>query len=114
MRQRGLRSVRARKRCFGLTKAGESAYFVSNLLQRDFNATRKNQKGVTDTTYIPACEGWLYLVSVMDLFSRQVVGWAMDEHHDADLATSALNMAIRRARPPAGLILHLSLTIAAD
>jgi len=106
MRQRGLRSIRARKRHMGLTKAGQSAYFAPNLLQQDFHATRKNQKWVTDTTYIPTRESWLYLVSVMDLFSRQVVGWAMGEHHDADLATSALDMAIRRARPPVGLIVH--------
>ncbi len=106
MRERGLRSIRARKRRVGLTKAGQSAYFAPNRLQQDFHATRKNEKWVTDTTYIPTREGWLYLVSVMDLFSRQVVGWAMGEHHDADLATSALDMAIRRARPPAGLIVH--------
>ena len=106
MRQRGLRSIRARKRRLGLTKAGQSAYFAPNLLQQDFNTTRKNEKWVTDTTYIPTHEGWLYLVGVMDLFSRQVVGWAMGEHHDADLATSALDMAIGRARPAAGLILH--------
>lgn len=106
MRERGLRSIRARKRRVGLTKAGQSAYFAPNLLQQDFSATRKNEKWVTDTTYIPTREGWLYLVSVMDLFSRQVVGWAMGEYHDAQLATSALDMAIRRARPEAGLIVH--------
>ncbi len=106
MRERGLRSVRARKRRVGLTKAGQSAYFAPNLLQQEFAATRKNQKWVTDTTYIPTYEGWLYLVSVMDLFSRQIVGWAMGVHHDADLATSALDMALRRARPAAGLIVH--------
>jgi transposase InsO family protein len=106
MRQRGLRSIRSRKRRIGLTKAGQSAYFAPNLLQQDFEATRINKKWVTDTTYIPTHEGWLYLVSVMDLFSRQVVGWAMGEHHDADLATSALDMAICRIRPAEGLILH--------
>lgn len=106
MRERGLRSIRARKRRVGLTKAGQSAYFAPNLLQQDFSATRKNEKWVTDTTYIPTREGWMYLASVMDLFSRQVVGWAMGEHHDAQLATSALDMAIRRACPEAGLIVH--------
>jgi transposase InsO family protein len=106
MRERGLRSIRTRKRRVGLTKAGQSAYFAPNLLQQDFSATRINEKWVTDTTYIPTREGWLYLVSVMDLFSRQVVGWAMGEHHDADLATLALDMAIRRTRPAAGLIVH--------
>jgi putative transposase len=59
-----------------------------------------------DTTCIPTFEGWLYVVSVMDLFSRQVVCWAMGEHHDAELATSALDMAFCRARPAAGLIVH--------
>lgn len=106
MRERGLRSIRARKRCIGLTKAGQSAYFVPNLLKQNFLATRKNEKWVTDTTYIPTRQGWLYLVSVMDLFNRKVVGWAMGKHHDAALATSALDMAIRRARPAAGLIVH--------
>jgi putative transposase len=106
MRQRGLRSIRARKHRIGLTKAGQSAFFAPNLLQQDFSATRKNEKWVTDTTYIPTLEGWLYLVSVMDLFSRQIVGWAMGERHDAELATSALEMAIGRTRPAAGLILH--------
>lgn len=77
MRQHGLRSVRARKRRVGLTKAGQSAYFAPNRLAPDFTATRLHEKWVTDTTYIPTREGWLYLVSVLDLFSRQVVGWAM-------------------------------------
>lgn len=106
MRERGLRSIRARKRRVGLTKAGQSVYFAPNLLKQNFHTTRKNEKWVTDTTYIPTREGWLYLVSVMDLFSRQVVGWAMGERHDAALATSALDMAIRRARPAPGLIVH--------
>jgi transposase InsO family protein len=106
MRGRGLRSVRARQRRVGLTQAGQSAYFVPNLLNQDFEARNVNEKWVTDTTYIPTHEGWLYLVSVMDLFSRQVVGWAMGEQHDAVLATSALDMAVRRQRPGLGLILH--------
>lgn len=106
MRERGLRSIRARKRRLGLTKAGQSAYFAPNLLKQDFSSPRKNAKWVSDTTYIPTHEGWLYLVSVMDLFNRQIVGWAMGEQHDAELATSALDMAIRRSRPMAGLIVH--------
>ncbi len=102
MRQRGWRSIRIRKRRVGLTKAGQSAYFAPNLLNQGFNAIRKNEKWVTDTTDIPTRESWLYLVSVMDVFSRQVVGRAMGEHHDAELATSALDMAIRRTHPSAG------------
>ncbi|GAB4524085.1 MAG: hypothetical protein OHK0046_38520 [Anaerolineae bacterium] len=53
MNARGLRSVRARKRRMGLTKAGQSAYFAPNLLKQQFQATHRNQKWVTDTTYIP-------------------------------------------------------------
>jgi transposase InsO family protein len=106
MRERGLRSVRARKRRVGLTKPGQRIYFVPNLLAQNFDAEHVNEKWVTDTTYVATQEGWLYLVSVMDLYSRLVVGWAMGDHHDSALATSALDMAIRRQRPAPGLILH--------
>lgn len=106
MQEGGLRSVRARKRGKSLTRRGDHAYIVPNLLQQDFTATACNQKWVTDTTYIAAREGWLYLVSVMDLYSRQIVGWAMGDHHDAALATSALDMAIQQQRPDLGLIVH--------
>jgi putative transposase len=54
----------------------------------------------------PTQEGWLYLVTVLDLYSRMIVGWAMGAHHDAKLANSALEMAIQRQKPPEGLILH--------
>jgi transposase InsO family protein len=106
MRERGLRSVRARKRRVGLTKPGQRIYFAPNLLAQNFDAEHVNEKWVTDTTYVATQEGWLYLVSVMDLYSRLVVGWAMGDHHDSALATSALDMAIRRQRPAPGLILH--------
>lgn len=103
LRERG---IRTHKRRAGLTKAGQSAYFGRNLLKQVFRTMRHNEKWVTDTTYIPTREGWLYLVRVMDLFSRQIIGWAMGTHHDAALATSALNMAVQRARPDPRLILH--------
>ena len=106
MRERGLRSVRVKNRRFSLTKSGQNAFIVPNLLEQDFSTTTINQKWVTDTTYIPTRAGWLYLVRVVDLYSRQVVGWAMGDHHDAQLATLALQMALQHQRPPAGLILH--------
>lgn len=106
MRERGLCSVRAIKRRFGITKAGKKAFIVDNLLQQDFHAIHSNEKWVTDTTYIATREGWLYLVILMDLFSRKIVGWAMGTHHDAELATSALDMAVKRYRPAPGLIVH--------
>jgi len=106
MQERGLKSVRVKNRRISLTKSAKNAFVMPNLLEQDFTATHTKQKWVTDTTYIPTREGWLYLVSVVDLYSRMVVGWAMGNYHDAQLATSALNMAIRHQRPPAGLILH--------
>jgi len=107
MRQKGLRSIRAaKKQRKGLTKAAQNAYVAENLLQQDFSTTQPLQKWVTDTTYVPTHEGWLYLVSVVDLHTRLVVGWAMGRRHDAQLAGDALHMAIQRQRPPAGLLLH--------
>ena len=106
MRQQGWRSIRTRKRRCGLTKAAHNRYVRPNLLAQDFAATRVNEKWVMDTTYIPTQEGWLYLVTVLDLYSRQVVGWAMGQHHDAALATTALDMAIQHQQPPDGLLLH--------
>ena len=106
MRERHLRSVRVKNRRISLTKSVKNAFIVPNLLAQDFSTTRVNQKWVTDTTYVPTREGWLYLVSVVDLHSRMVVGWAMGNHHDAQLATSALNMAIQHQRPPESLIVH--------
>ena len=65
-----------------------------------------NEVGHLTPTYVATCEGWLYLVTVMDLYSRQIVDWAMGGHHDPVLATSALDMAIQQHLPQLGLILH--------
>ncbi|MGY0782775.1 DDE-type integrase/transposase/recombinase, partial [Azospirillum argentinense] len=61
---------------------------------------------LADIIYLPTGEGWLYLAAVLDLATRKVVGWAMRDHMRAELATSALVMAIQRQRPPTGLIQH--------
>lgn len=79
---------------------------AANLLKRDFHADRPNQKWVTDITYIDTAEGWLYLASVMDLFSRKVVGWAMSDKIDSALASNALRMAWTTRRPSRGLLHH--------
>lgn len=106
MKAQNLRSVRARKRRVSLTRAGQHTYIAPNRLHQNFKARARNTRWVTDTTYIPTRDGWLYLVSVMDLCDRQIVGWAMGAQHDAALATSALDMALKRRRPPKGLIVH--------
>ena len=106
MRQHGFRSVRTRKHRTCLTRSVQNSYVVENRLAQDFTATRENEKWVTDTTYIPTYEGWMYLVTVLDIFTRQIVGWSMGNQHDAPLATSALTMALKRQQPLAGLIVH--------
>jgi transposase InsO family protein len=106
MRQLRLRSLRTKSHRPCLTRSVHNRYVVENRLAQDFTAQRKHEKWVTDTTYIPTREGWLYLVTVLDIFTRQIVGWSMGLHHDAQLALAALTMALQRHCPPPGLILH--------
>jgi transposase InsO family protein len=75
-------------------------------LQRDFSADAPNRKWVSDITYIPTRQGWLYLASVLDLYSRRVVGWAMAEHMRDQLVLEALSMAYVQRGTPTGLIYH--------
>lgn len=77
-----------------------------NILNRHFSPSQPNQAYVGDITYIPTTEGWLYLAIVIDLFSRQVVGWAMDKYMKAVLVNEALLMAIWKRKLPRGLISH--------
>lgn len=79
---------------------------AENVLKQDFTATAANQRWVSDITYIRTDAGWLYLAVVMDLFSRAIVGWAMDKHMAVDLVCNALGMALCRRHAAAGLILH--------
>jgi transposase InsO family protein len=77
-----------------------------NLLNQDFSSLAPNQKWVSDITYIDTAEGWLYLASVLDLFSRKVVGWAMADRMDSPLVEDAFRMAVLRCYPSAGLMHH--------
>ncbi len=79
---------------------------VGNFLNRDFSAQTSNQKWVVDMTAIGTDEGGLYLAGVLDLFSRDIVGWAMDEHMPDELTQAALEMAILHRRPPSQLLYH--------
>lgn len=79
---------------------------ADNLLARDFSPEKTNQAWVTDITFIPTREGWLYLATVEDLFSRRIVGWAMSSRIDSRLVVDALQMAIDRRRPMIGVIVH--------
>lgn len=77
-----------------------------DLVKRDFYAFAPNQLWVADMTYIRTWEGWLYLASVMDAYSRKVVGWSMGSSMQAQLVVDALEMAVARRRPEPGLIHH--------
>jgi putative transposase len=77
-----------------------------NLLDRDFTASQPNRVWVSDITFVPTRRGWLYLATMLDLFSRRVVGWAMSHRIDQRLVLDALHMAINRRRPAPGLIVH--------
>ncbi len=77
-----------------------------NLLERNFTVAEPDRVYCSDITYIWTREGWLYLAIVLDLFSRQVVGWSMNNRMTKQLVLDALNMAIWHRRPEAGLIFH--------
>ena len=77
-----------------------------NVLARDFTATRPNQKWVRDLTYIPTLEGWLFVARVVDLFSRRIVGWAMDATMTSRLVVDTLALAVSRRGAVAGVIAH--------
>ena len=77
-----------------------------NLLNREFTVERPDEVWVGDITYVRTREGWLYLAVVLDLFSRKVIGWGMGERLSAEIALSALKMAIVNRRPSAGVIFH--------
>ncbi len=77
-----------------------------NKLNRQFRVDKPNQSWVTDMTYIPTNEGWLYLASVMDLYSRKIVGWSMNKTMTKELVIEALKMAYNRQKPAKGLVHH--------
>lgn len=77
-----------------------------NLLARQFNVLNPDKYWVGDITYIPTKEGWLYLATVIDLYSRQVMGWSMANHMKAKLVNDALTMALFKRKPKRGLIWH--------
>jgi len=87
-------------------RGGSVADFAPNHLQQKFSVEAPNRVWVTDITYIRTHEGWLYLAAVLDLFSRQVVGWAMGERIDRELALNALLMAIWRRQPKESVMVH--------
>ena len=106
MRRERLVSVHRKKFCPQTTNSAHELPIAKNLLQRDFSASKPNEKWVGDLTYIPTDEGWLYLAVVIDLFSRRVVGWATGNSLHAELACNALRMAAFRRGNPTNMVYH--------
>lgn len=108
--ERAMRSLgliaRPRRRFRLTTKANPAHEVVPNVLDRNFTASRPNERWVTDITYVSTDEGWCYLAAIIDLFSRTVVGWSLDATLSTSLPLAALDMALRRRRPEAGLLHH--------
>jgi transposase InsO family protein len=105
MQQHGLRA-RAKRRFVITTDSRHALPVAPDLVQRNFSPPAPDRLWSGDITYIDTDEGWLYLASVVDLFSRQIVGWSLKEHMQTSLVKDALGMAWWRRRPAPELIFH--------
>jgi transposase InsO family protein len=99
-------SGQLRRKTRATTKADPTATPAENTLARDFTATRPDQRWVTDITYVQTDEGWGYVAAILDLFSRKVVGWALDTTLETRLPLAALDMALQHRCPEVGLLHH--------
>lgn len=106
MHRAGLRSQRRRHYRLGTTQSRHSRPLAPNRLGGQFTAAAPNEKWLTDITYIRTGQGWLYLAVVLDLYSRRVVGWAMEHYLTDRLTLKALEMALARRQVGDGLVHH--------
>lgn len=106
MKALGIRARTHRRFRVRTTDSRHEYPIAPNLLERRFTAQRQDQVWLTDLTYIPTDEGFLFLAGVMDLFSRRIVGWSMADHLRSRLAVDALKMALKNRWPGAGLLHH--------
>ncbi len=105
MQALGLKAIQAKK-FKATTNSKHSNPVAPDLLEQDFRAEAPNQKWTSDITYVWTHEGWLYLAVVMDLYSRAIVGWSMNQRMTQQLVCDALSMALFRRGFPKGTILH--------
>lgn len=106
MRAAAWRGCSRRRQRVCTTLTDPMAPAAPNLVARTFEASRPNELGVGDSTYIPTGEGWLSLATLLDAYSRRIVGWAMAEHLRTELALDALTRALQRRRPLPGQLVH--------
>jgi putative transposase len=105
MRNAGVQGV-SRRKPFPTTVRDETARPAPDLVDRQFTATGPDRLWVADITYVPTWAGFLYLAVVLDVWSRRVVGWAMESHLRTELVLAALDMAVAQRRPTA--VIHHS------
>ena len=105
MLRQGL-AARVRRRWRRTTDSSHREPIAPNLLDRNFTAEAPDRAWVADTTYLPVLGGFIFLVVVLDLFSRKVVGWSVGDRLDAELSGEALQRALARRRPGPGLLFH--------
>lgn len=97
---------RQKRRWRTTTDSRHNEPIAPNRLQRDFSASLPDRVWVADTTYLPVLGGFLFLVVIIDLYSRKVVGWSLGDRLDAELSGEALRRALARRQPPPGLVFH--------
>ena len=106
MREEGLRGRPTRRFRGNTTDSRHDQPVAPNLLARNFTTEAPNIAWVGDITYLWTASGWCYLAVLLDLFSRKVVGWALDTHMRDDLCLDALHQAVTLRNPPPGLLHH--------
>ncbi len=106
MKSLGLTPIAKRKFKVTTQQSSRPYYVAPNLINQNFTAAAPNEVWVGDITYVPTAQGWLYVATVIDLFSRKVVGMAMSQRIKTDLVLRAVNQAVRRRKPKPGLIMH--------
>lgn len=105
MRKNGIQS-KIRKKYKATTNSNHNLPVAENILNREFTADKRNQKWVSDITYIWTDEGWLYLAAILDLCDEAIVGWSMDSRMTKELVINALTESCIRRNPEPGGLLH--------
>ena len=109
MKELGIQAISHRKFRVSTTDSNHDSPVAANLVDQEFAAAKPNEiwlTDITDITYIPTRQGWLYLAAVEDLYSRRVVGWSMGTTMESRLVVDALEMAVKQRFPDAGLVAH--------
>lgn len=106
MRLKGIEGKRDRKYRVVTTDSKHNSRIAPDLVKRKFEPSEKDKIWVSDVTFIPSSQGWLYLCIIMDLYSRRIVSWELSTNNNSELVKSALNKAILLRNPNINLIFH--------